>query len=188
MWPAFPASDYYEPSAPPPGHQQTTCLAASSRDGQKGGDPKTVPTFTTDRSTGSVPSFSPAGLSTTTPQSFIVAPDTNIDAETVPPGCKEVRRTANPAIRQIHSRSHFLRGFHHWFLHSYTSPSRLPNPGHLAVLARPGVVEAAPALTRVPGVRLPPASATCCDRSPVGTYPPHGHAAPRGAPSRTSPR
>lgn len=32
-------------------------------------------TFTADRSTGSVPSFSPAGLSTTTPQSFIVAPD-----------------------------------------------------------------------------------------------------------------
>ncbi len=74
MWPAFPASDYYGPSAPPSGHQQTTCLAAAGLVGRKEGDPRAVPTFTTDRSTGWVPGFSPAGLSTTTPQTFIVAP------------------------------------------------------------------------------------------------------------------
>ena len=35
-----------------------------------------------------------------------------------------------------------LRGFRRWFL-TYTFPSCLPDPGHLAVLARPGVVRAA---------------------------------------------
>ena len=84
-----------------------------------------VPTFTADRSMGSVPGFSPAGLSTTTPQPFIVAPDHRTAvAEAVAPGCRGLRRTAIPAIHQVPSRSHFLRGFHHRFLHSYTSPSR----------------------------------------------------------------
>ena len=103
MWPAFPTSDYYGPPAPPPGHQQTTCLAAADLAGRQGGDPKTVPTFTTDRSTGSAPSFSPAGLSTATPQHFTVAPDTtSCDVGAAPPGCKDEQRTAIPAqIRQV---------------------------------------------------------------------------------------
>ena len=75
MWPALPTSDYYGPSAPRSGHQQTTRLAAPGLADREEGDPNAVPTFTTDRSTGSVPSFSPAGLSTTMPQFFIVAPD-----------------------------------------------------------------------------------------------------------------
>ena len=73
------------------------------------GDEQAVPTFTTDRSTGSVPSFSPAGMSTTTPQSFTVAPGTN-STEALPPGCKGVRRTAIPAIHQVSSRSNALEG------------------------------------------------------------------------------
>src|SRR5919106_5760569 len=78
-----------------------------------------------------------------------------------------------------------LRGFHHHgFLHSYTSPSRLPHPSGLAVPARHGVVEAAPALPRASRVRLPPASAACCDRPQVGPCTPPGHAAPRGTPTR----
>ena len=76
-----------------------------------------------------------------------------------------------------------LRGFHHWFLHMYTSPSCLPGPSCLVVPARPGVVEAAPALPLVSEVRLPPASAACCDRPQVGLFPPPGHVAPRGAPT-----
>jgi hypothetical protein len=56
-----------------------------------------------------------------------------------------------------------LRGFNHWFLHSYTFPSCLPGPGRLAVPARPVVVGAAPTLTRVPRLRLPPASTSRCD-------------------------
>ncbi len=190
MWSAFPTSDYYGPSAPFPGHQQTACLAAPGLADREGGDPRTVPTFTADRSTGSVPSFSPAGLSTTTPQSFIVAPD---DTNILPPrpSLPVVSRfgalPTRPSTR-FPAGPDFLRGFHHWFLHSYTSPSRLPNPGCLAVPARPGVVEAAPTLPRTSGIRLPPASAACCDRPKVGTFPPLGHTAPRGAPSQRSPR
>jgi len=66
-----------------------------------------------------------------------------------------------------------LRGFNHWFLHSYTFPSRLPDPGRLAVPTRPVVVGAAPTLTRVPGLGLPPASADCCDSPQVRPFHPH---------------
>jgi hypothetical protein len=76
MYVAFPRSDYYGPSAPSPGHRQTACFAPSDLVDRKVGDPGAVPTFTTDRLAGSVPSFSPAGLATATPQSFTVAPDT----------------------------------------------------------------------------------------------------------------
>ncbi len=113
MWPAFPASDYYGPSVPVLAHQQTTCLAATDLDGRQVGRPETVPTFTTDRSTGSVPSFSPAGLSTATPQAFTVAPGAQ-SAEVVSPGCKGIRHTAIPAlIHQVRAGPDFLRGFHH---------------------------------------------------------------------------
>ena len=79
----------------------------------------------------------------------------------------------------------FLRGFHHWFLHTHTSPSCLPGQSCLVVSARPGVVEAAPALPLVSEVTLSPASEACCDRPP-GTLPPPGHVAPRGTPSSSA--
>ena len=66
-----------------------------------------------------------------------------------------------------------LRGFYHWFLRSYTFPSCLPSLGHLAVLAQPVVVEAAPTQPYVSRARLPAASATCCDKPPVGASPSH---------------
>jgi hypothetical protein len=56
-----------------------------------------------------------------------------------------------------------LRGFDHWFLHSYTFPSCLPDPGRLAVPTRPVVVRAAPTLPCVSKVGLPSASASRCD-------------------------
>src|SRR5215210_982471 len=56
-----------------------------------------------------------------------------------------------------------LRGFDHWFLHSYTFPSCLPDPGRLAVPTRPVVVEAAPTRPCASRVRLPPASVGGCD-------------------------
>ena len=40
---------------------------------------------------------------------------------------------------------------------AYSSPSRSPNPNHLAVLARPGFVRAAPALPGTTRIRLPSA-------------------------------
>jgi hypothetical protein len=41
---------------------------------------------------------------------------------------------------------------------AYSSPSRLPDPSHLAVLARPGVVGAAPTLPGTTRVRAAPSS------------------------------
>src|SRR4051794_30778214 len=46
---------------------------------------------------------------------------------------------------------------------TYAFPSGLPDPDHLAVLARPVVVRAASALVRIPGVKLPSASPARCD-------------------------
>lgn len=60
MWPAFPASDYYGASAPSPRHQPTADLPTTVLAGRGEGGTGTVPTFTTNRSTGAVPSFSPA--------------------------------------------------------------------------------------------------------------------------------
>ena len=65
-----------------------------------------------------------------------------------------------------------MRGFHRWFLHSYSVPPRLPDPDRLAVPIRPVVVGAAHALPCVSRVRLPPASTTRCDR-PVVDIPAH---------------
>jgi hypothetical protein len=56
---------------------------------------------------------------------------------------------------------------------AYSSPSRSPDPNHLAVLARPGFVRAAPTLPGTTRLRLPPASPPCCDRiSGEGFSPP----------------
>ncbi len=188
MWPAFPTSDYYGPSAPPSRHQQTTCLAAADQDGRQVGAERAVPTFTTDRLTGSVPSFSPAGLSTAITQHVTVAPDARSASRlSLPVVGSRSALLSRPSTR-FPAGPDFLRGFHHWFLHTYTSPSCLPAPSCLVVPARPGVVEAAPALPLVSEVRLPPASATCCDRPQVGLFLPPGHVAPRGAPTRSTPR
>ncbi len=64
-------------------------------------------------------------------------------------------------------------------------PSCLPDPCHLTVLARPVVVRAAPALTPVPGFRLPSASARPLRRacgSVLSSL--QGSMAPRGARGR----
>ena len=55
---------------------------------------------------------------------------------------------------------------------AYSSPSRLPDPDHLAVLARPGFVRAAPALPGTTRVRLPSAPPPCCDRDSGEGLPP----------------
>jgi hypothetical protein len=60
MWPAFPTSDYYGgPSRPMTNSRRRACPPPTWTAGREGGR-KTVPTFTINRSTGSVPSYSPA--------------------------------------------------------------------------------------------------------------------------------
>jgi len=56
---------------------------------------------------------------------------------------------------------------------AYSSPPRSPNSNHLAVLARPGFVRAAPATPGTTRIRLASAPPSCCDRiSDVGLSPP----------------
>src|SRR5438552_17567757 len=62
-----------------------------------------------------------------------------------------------------------LVGLWRWFL-SYTFPSCLPGPDHLAVLTRPVVVRAAPALPCAPRIGLPSASPACCDRPATESF------------------
>jgi hypothetical protein len=61
MWTAFPPSDYYGSSAPPPNHQQTTRLSATPHlAGRTQRRLGVVPAFTMNRSSGEVPSYTPA--------------------------------------------------------------------------------------------------------------------------------
>jgi hypothetical protein len=60
MWPAFPTSDYYEDPVPPPRRQSTTDLPASGLADRRVGGAEMVPTFTMNRSAGSVPDCAPA--------------------------------------------------------------------------------------------------------------------------------
>ena len=60
MWPAFPTSDYYRASVPSRLQQPTAGLPVTGLAGRCEGETEMVPTFTTIRSTGEVPSFAPA--------------------------------------------------------------------------------------------------------------------------------
>ncbi len=80
-------------------------------------------------------------------------------------------RRSRPRSARFEPVSH-KGGVSHRFL-AYSSPSRLPDPDHLAVLARPGFVRAAPALPGITRIRLPSAPPPCCDRdSGEGLSPP----------------
>ena len=76
---------------------------------------------------------------------------------------------------------------------SYSFPSRSPDPRHLAVLARPGFVRAAPALPGTTRIRLPSASPPCCDKTAAKVSHLHSNnsaslrrvAQPRGAALKT---
>ena len=88
-------------------------------------------------------------------------------------------------IHQIPGRSK-LKGRNHRFL-SYSFPSRSPDPHHLAVLARPGFVRAAPIRPGTSRDRLPSAPPPCCDKvSGEGLSPPLATTAPHGADPQVS--
>ncbi len=66
---------------------------------------------------------------------------------------------------------------------AYSSPSRSPDPHHLAVLTRPGFVRAAPTLPGTTRIRLPSATPTCCDRPKAKVFHLHSkHSASRRKP------
>ena len=73
MWPAFPASDYYESSARSPGHQPTTGLPAAGLAGRRGGrleDGSHVHHLPVGRIGAQL---FPCSIATSTPQTFLVA-------------------------------------------------------------------------------------------------------------------
>src|SRR4051795_8711834 len=78
------------------------------------------------------------------------------------PLARQVRAAPGPDPPDFEPVSH-KGGVTHRFL-AYSSPSRLPDPHHLAVLARPGFVRAAPTLPGTTRIRLPSAPPTCYDR------------------------
>jgi hypothetical protein len=85
------------------------------------------------------------------------------------------------------SRRSCFRGFHHWFLHSYASPSCLPGPSRLAVPTRPVVVGAASRPSwRLPGQAAPSFAGLLRQPNGGALSSPPGLMAPRGAPARPS--
>jgi hypothetical protein len=157
MYRALPGSDYYGGSAPPGATSRRRACPHTQR---WGGQHRTVPTFTVDRSAGSATSFSPDSLATSTPQAFLVASRparlTGRRSRVLPSGAR-ARCPLSP-YPPGWSRELDLRGFHHWFTARYAFLPRLPSPDRPAVPIRLVVVGAAPALTRASGIRLPPAS------------------------------
>jgi hypothetical protein len=170
MWPAFPASDYYEDSAPPWSHRTTAVLPVANLDGWRGGQLQGGSHVHLRTVDGGGAQLFPGSLAMSTPQAFLMAsqPTLFIGIGVAPRACAADRPRSTrfePALD--------LRGFHRWFLRSYTFPSCLPGPNCLVVPARPVVVGAAPTLTCASRLGLPPASATCCDRPLVGLLPSH---------------
>ena len=187
MYTAFPCSDYYGSSAPLRRHQPATGLPHPAGRDQR----KWFPRSLSNPSTGSVPSYAPA----TSPR-LRRSPSPwppcwrHLPAQEFPdrPDPSGVR--CNPAlICQVGAGGLCLRGFpplvprvhRRWFL-AYTFPSRLPDPRHLTVLARPVVVRAASTLADVPRVGLPSASVSLLRQADGGGLsPPQGSRTPRGA-------
>ena len=106
----------------------------------------------------------PCGIAASTPQSFLTA---SLAAcadclRSFPPRHEGAgARRSRPRSARFEPVSH-KGAVTHRFL-AYSSPSRSPDPGHLAVLARPGFVRAAPALPGTTRLRLPSAPPSRCD-------------------------
>jgi hypothetical protein len=133
----------------------------------------------------------PCGIAAGTPQSF---PAASLAAHAYRPGSSPPPPAAGARRFQPRSARFELApdqgAVTHRFL-SYSFPSRSPDPHHLAVLARPGFVRAAPALPGTTRIRLPSASPSCCDRTEAKVSHLHsnrqrltaqGHVPPPGAP------
>src|SRR3954452_3350282 len=84
-------------------------------------------------------------------------------ASGVPSPLRQVRAAPGPDPPDFEPVSH--KGTVTRRFLAYSSPSRSPDPHHLAVLARPGFVRAAPTLPGTTRIRLPSAFPPCCDRA-----------------------
>jgi hypothetical protein len=190
MCPALPDSDYYDGSAPPGAFSRRCTYPAPALDCAAGGSRhRAVPVFTGDRSISRHPAVPlrprheyavvlPRGLPADAPSA----------AKEFSNPSHEGRIRAAPGPHPPGSSRWGIKGRQHRFL-SYTSASRLPDPHHLAVLARPGVVRTAPTLPGTSRLGLSSATPTPLRRdqrcrSSTST---RSHSASRrtGAPPRT---
>src|SRR5512132_427480 len=133
--------------------------------------PGAFPPFTSDRWAREASSYAPAASPHLRRRLSVWPPRRPVSASSES-RCAVLTR-ACAAARPISARlgpGLALRGFDHWFSSAYTFPSRLPDPGHLAVPTRPVVVGAAPTLPGASRLGLPPASAACCDRPQAESF------------------
>ena len=105
----------------------------------------------------------PCGLAASTPQTFLTA---SLAAHahhlgSSPPTRSTGAHRSRPRSTRFEPVSH--KGAVTRRFLTYSSPSRSPNPDHLAVLARPGFVKAAPTLPGITRIRLPSAPPSRCD-------------------------
>lgn len=182
MWPAFPAPDYYGPSAPTRRHQPATRLPCDRRNGCGGG--RRVGSHVHSRFVrrGRCPAMPlrprhayPAAL-----QRGLPAGDIN-RYRSRPLRPEKRTRTANPAqISQVRAGGIRLRGVQTLVPHVHLPVTLAgPRPSDGAGPSRRFQGCFHPAGTSPPA-RLPPASPTCCDRLEA-VSPPHDSRAPRGA-------
>lgn len=144
IWSAFPTSDYYESSAPPRRHQLTTDLPTGQLAATGFGTTGMIPTFTFRPFDRVGTQLCPCRIAAATPQTFTTvsrpatSPRQGVPCDNMP----RVRAATQPKSARLELVDISKRAFGRRLL-TYTSPSRLPDPDHLAVLVRPGVVRAA---------------------------------------------
>src|SRR5512133_2719751 len=118
--------------------------------------PGAFPTFTSDRWAREASSYAPAASPHLRRRLSVWPPRRPVSASSES-RCAVLTR-ACAAARPISARLEpvlALRGFDHWFSSAYTFPSRLPDPGHLAVLPCPVVVGLLPPSPAPPGSGCP---------------------------------
>src|SRR6202042_2303139 len=128
----FARPDYYEPPAPPGGHQSATALPAAGLAARREGRPQAGPTFTTEPIKELGARLYPGSLAMPTPQAFSMASPPDLKTGF---GVARPRRTAAAVTRcepgpypSDLSRVGHLRGVRQRFL-SYTFSSLLAGPG-----------------------------------------------------------
>ncbi len=126
MWPAFPASDYYGGSAPPRSSALTTSVPAADLAGLRRGRLRVGSHVHHVPVDGLGAQLFPCSLAMGTPQSFPMAsgPAVFTPATKSPLGSSPGACTAAWPTSARLEPVDLLRGFHHWFLHTYTFPSR----------------------------------------------------------------
>jgi hypothetical protein len=169
MWPAFPASDYYEDSAPRPRPASTMDVPCSAYQG----DAVAVPTFTDLRPTGPVPGYTPAALLHT--HRSMCAATFELSA------CGSTERMRDRLSRTQYCASPYPPDWS-WLTNQGASdadslslhlPVSLARPQCLAVPLRRYVVRAAPGFACISTFDLPSASRDRCGgrgRNPSSRY------------------